>query len=197
MIVGAICNYIKEKADSLLSEFIFRFRVFSCNGKIGRSLFVSNQRYIKVGDFLKLKSNYRIECYDSFYGDSLSPNFVIGDRVTIGYNLTAFVADNLYIGDDTILAGGVTLITENHGMDPMNSKPYHSQPLKTGPIEIGKACWIGQNVCILPNVKIGDKCIVAAGAVVNSDIPEYSIAVGVPARVVKKYNFDSCKWEKA
>ena len=52
-------------------------------------------------------------------------------------------------------------------------------------IKIGKDCWIGSGVKILDGVTIGDGCIIAAGAVVNKDIPEYSIAGGIPARVIK------------
>ena len=52
-------------------------------------------------------------------------------------------------------------------------------------VEIGKDCWIGANVCILDGVKIGDKCIVAAGAVVNKDVPSNSIVGGVPAKIIK------------
>lgn len=52
-------------------------------------------------------------------------------------------------------------------------------------IEIGKDCWIGANATILDGVKIGDGCIVAAGAVVNRDVPSYTIVGGVPAKTIK------------
>lgn len=54
------------------------------------------------------------------------------------------------------------------------------------PIVIGDDCWLGANVTVLPGVTIGRGCTIGAGAVVSSDIPEYSVAVGVPAKVVKK-----------
>ena len=64
------------------------------------------------------------------------------------------------------------------------------------PVEIMDNAWIGESVSILPGVKIGKGSIIGANAVVTKDIPDYSIAVGIPARVVKKYNFQSAKWEK-
>jgi lipopolysaccharide O-acetyltransferase len=70
------------------------------------------------------------------------------------------------------------------------------QQLQTGPITIGEGCWIGQNVIVLPDVNIGDKCVIGANSVVTKDIPSYSIAVGMPAKVIKKYNFELHRWVK-
>ena len=61
---------------------------------------------------------------------------------------------------------------------------------------IEKNVWLGEFVSVLPGVKIGEGSIVGTMSVVNKDIPPYSISVGSPARVVKKYNFDTNKWEK-
>ena len=117
------------------------------------------------------------------------------DGVIVGYNCTIFCTDFLRIGKDTILAGGCLITTENHGVDPESDEPYQVQPLMSKPVQIGQGCWLGQNVCVLPGVTIGNKCIIGANAVVNKDIPDYSIAVGVPARVVKSYNFLKHTWE--
>ena len=81
-------------------------------------------------------------------------------------------------------------------MNPEIIVPYYEQELITAPVVIGEGCWIGEKAVILPGVHIGKKCIVAAGAVVNKDIPDYSLVGGVPARILKRYNFSSHKWEK-
>lgn len=172
----------------------FRDKVADMGGIAGKPLVLLNSSYITVGEKIKIKDLYRIECYDNFYNQKLAPNFIIHDGVIIGYGFTGLVADRLEIGKDTILAGNVTLITENHGMDPEKETPYHAQPLTHGPIIIGEGCWIGQNVSVLPNVKIGKKCIIAANSVVNINIPDYSIAVGSPAKIIKTYDFSSHKW---
>ena len=63
-------------------------------------------------------------------------------------------------------------------------------------IEIGSNVWIAEKAVILRNVKIGDYCIIGAGSVVTKDIPSYSIAVGNPAKIIKKWNFQTEKREK-
>lgn len=163
-------------------------------GLAGKPLFLRNSSYISTGKNVVIKDQYRIECYDQFYNQTLYPKFIIHDGVIIGYGFTCFVADRIEIGRGTIFAGNVTLISENHGMNPEIETPYHVQPLTHGPISIGEGCWIGQNVSILPNVKIGNKCIIATNSVVNSNIPDFSIAAGIPARIIKRYDFINHKW---
>lgn len=77
---------------------------------------------------------------------------------------------------------------------PDEKSNYLSQPLETKPVTIGRNCWIGARVIILPGVTIGNFSIIGAGSVVTKDIPEYSIAVGNPAHVIKKWDPDSKAW---
>ena len=88
------------------------------------------------------------------------------------------------IGDDCRIAHGCSFVSEDHIFgDP--SIPIRLQGKEAGPIVIGNDCWFGAGARVTKGVTIGRGCIVGAGAVVTRDIPEYSIAVGVPARVVK------------
>ncbi|MCQ2233277.1 MAG: acyltransferase [Paludibacteraceae bacterium] len=189
-------SYLKYKIQFWKDSLKFRFRVFLNDGFVGRPLYISGPDYVKVGKGLRLKSNFRIESYQFFHGKHYNPSFVIGNKVNIGFNFTCFIADLVEIGDETILAGSVTLVSENHGINPESETPYHAQDLTTGPIKIGKGCWIGQGVVVLPNVEIGDKVIIGSNSVVTKSIPSYTIAAGVPAKVIKKFNFESHTWER-
>jgi acetyltransferase-like isoleucine patch superfamily enzyme len=60
---------------------------------------------------------------------------------------------------------------------------------------IGEGSWLGENVCVI-GASIGKHCVIGANSVVTKDIPDYSVAVGIPAKVIKKYNFNKCEWEK-
>jgi lipopolysaccharide O-acetyltransferase len=68
--------------------------------------------------------------------------------------------------------------------------------LYANPVSIGNCVWLGEGVAVLSGAKIGDGCIIGAHSVVKGEIPPYSVAVGAPARVVKKYNFETKNWEK-
>ncbi|MGH4139659.1 DapH/DapD/GlmU-related protein [Clostridium sp.] len=77
-----------------------------------------------------------------------------------------------------------------------NEKAPDKRPLNTKSVSIGNDVWIGENVCILLGVNIGDGCIIGANSVVNRDVPSNCIAFGMPARVIKKYNCTSKQWMK-
>jgi maltose O-acetyltransferase len=113
----------------------------------------------------------------------------IGKKVFTNQGLV--IVDNgkkhmVILEDYVTLAPRITIITK--------SSPYHIHPLlkkedlpiKEGRVIIGEGSWIGTNVTILPGVKIGKCCIIGAGAVVTKDIPDFSIAVGTPAKVIRK-----------
>ena len=177
-------------------SYIFQQRLKNKGGKAGKPLFLSNEQYVVVGNNVRIKDGYRIECYPHFYKWDYKPKLILEDGVIIGHGFTGLVADTIKIGKNSIFAGNVTLISENHGMNPEIDTPYHAQELSTGPIEIGEGCWLGQNVSVLPGVKIGIKCIIATNAVVTKNIPDYCIAAGSPARIIKKYSFENHKWNK-
>ncbi|MCX7735628.1 MAG: acyltransferase [Candidatus Kapabacteria bacterium] len=108
----------------------------------------------------------------------------IGKRAFIGYQcvLDEVFPDFIEIGNDVSLAGGVWVLT--------HSTPYmhHSEMLKSfvAPVKIKDKAWITINVTILPGVTIGEGSIITAGSVVNRDIPDWVIAGGNPAKVIKK-----------
>lgn len=74
--------------------------------------------------------------------------------------------------------------------------PPDSIPLYTTPVSIGNNVWIGENVCILPGVKIGNGCIIGANSVVNRDVHDNCMVVGPSAKFLKRYNSNFSKWKK-
>jgi acetyltransferase-like isoleucine patch superfamily enzyme len=89
--------------------------------------------------------------------------------------------NKVYIGDHSIFAPGVKIISANH-----DKKDYYSHDKSISPIRIGKNCWLGANSVILPGVELGDNVIVGAGAVVTKSFPENVILAGVPAKIIGK-----------
>lgn len=149
--------------------------------------------FISIGDNTIILDHSRLS---NFHIEGLEPRIQIGKNCYIGYYFTILNASSVVLGDDVLIASHVLISSENHGMDPESDLPYAAQPLQSSPVTIGDGCWIGEKVCILPGVNIGKKCIIGAGSVVTKSIPDYSIAVGNPARIIKKYDFEVHGWVK-
>ncbi|MDD5748349.1 MAG: acyltransferase [Actinomycetota bacterium] len=130
-----------------------------------------------IGDQVMIDSGARLHVANDATLD-------IGNRVNIGpYNfLNAF--DDLKIGDETMLGPFVNINCADHGME--KGLPMRDQFGTYAPVSIGRDCWLGSMVVILKGVNIGDGAVIGAGSVVTSDIPEYAVAVGAPAKVVKE-----------
>lgn len=123
----------------------------------------------------------------------------IGDNCEIGDNVHIVAHENVTIGNNVLMASKIFISDTNHGnyrggvCDTPTSAP-NSRKLVTYPVSIGNNVWIGENVVILPGSRIGDGCIIGANAVVNGDIAERSIAVGIPASVVKRFDENRAEW---
>ncbi|GAA2164312.1 acyltransferase [Pedococcus bigeumensis] len=107
----------------------------------------------------------------------------IGDDSAIGAYNIIWGQGGITIGKDCLLAPHVVLVSENHTYDDPDL-PIRLQPGRRAPIVIGDDCWLGSGVKVLAGVTIGSGSVVGAGAVVTTSLPERSLAVGVPARVV-------------
>ena len=143
-----------------------------CDGRVH----VSGTRNIKLGKRCRLGMETELRTIDA-------GRIRIGDdtRLNRGCTLTSY--SEIVIGDFTIIGEFVSIRDANHGM--ARGEPMRYQPHTTNPIRIGADVWIGRGVCILAGVTIGDGSIIGANSVVTKDVPPYSIAAGVPARVIK------------
>lgn len=107
----------------------------------------------------------------------------MGDRVGFNYGCYVNGFGGLTVGDRSIFGPYTMIHTANHEMDL--GAPIPDQGWTLGHVRVGSDCWIGMGVCILPGVTIGDGCVIGAGAVVAKDLPDYSIAVGNPAKALR------------
>ena len=108
---------------------------------------------------------------------------VLGREVSI--NLRASLdggVKGITVGDGTRIAAGVVIYAFDHGLDP--ERPIKDQPVTSRGIAIGADVWIGANAGITDGVRVGDHAVVAMGAVVTRDVPEWAIVAGVPARII-------------
>lgn len=106
----------------------------------------------------------------------------VGDGVYANFNLTLVDDTYIYIGDHTMFGPNVTLVTAAHPVLPELRERGLQYNL---PVHIGRNCWLGAGVTVLPGVTIGDNTVVGAGAVVTKDLPANVVAVGVLCRVMR------------
>ncbi|CZQ95756.1 acyltransferase [Trichococcus ilyis] len=192
---------IKRIIKNLLT--LFRYPILSVilkrkgakNLYIGLGITINDFSRISVGKNVYIGHDARCLIVKNYHGGVYNPFIKIGNNVSIGNRCSFLSAAPIVIKDNNLIASDVMITSENHGMDPEDSDSYATQPLVAKPVEIGEGCWIGEKVCILPGVVLGDRCIVAAGAVVTKSFPAYSIVGGVPAKLLKKYNKDTHEWE--
>lgn len=179
---------------------VFKWNIiFFCKGIgkhcfIGKRASINKPKYLTLSDNVRIGNDTRLSFYDSFNGQKLNPDLTFGKNVYIGNRFTVLCADIVSIGENVLIASDVLITSENHGMDAENELPYSKQSLVTNKVVIENNVWIGEKVTILPGVTIGMRSIIGAGSVVTKDIPPYTIAVGSPAKVVKKYNFEIHDW---
>lgn len=124
-------------------------------------------------------------CYveSPFYSNFGGRNVHFGNGVYANFNLTLVDDTHIYVGDYTMIGPNVTIATAGHPILPQ----LRQQGLQYNmPVRIGRNCWLGAGVIVLPGVTIGDNVVVGAGSVVTKDLPSNVVAVGSPCRVLRE-----------
>lgn len=142
---------------------------------------------ISIGEGTIIGEDAIITAHTSRNGVSYLPEITIGNNCCLGEHIHITAINKIEIGNNVLTGRYVYISDNNHGgKDDMSIAPS-SRPLASkGPVIIGDNVWIGERVCILPGVTIGNNAIIAANAVVTKDVPANSIAGGVPAQLINK-----------
>ncbi len=119
----------------------------------------------------------------------------IGNNFSIQQNMHLTCAKAISIGSNTAIAANVTITDINHSYVDILI-PVEKQPWEISPVEIGEDCKIYNNAVILPGTKLGKHNVVGANSVVSAIFPDFCVIVGIPASIIKRYNFQSKKWQK-
>jgi acetyltransferase-like isoleucine patch superfamily enzyme len=110
----------------------------------------------------------------------------IGDRCLIGRGSGIVAHESVEIGDDVFTGHHVYITDANHGYADVNV-PIGLQFAPPRPVRVGAGSWLGHGTIVLPGSSIGRHVVVGAGAVVAGELPDFSVAVGSPARVIRRY----------
>ena len=127
------------------------------------------------------------DCYiePPFHANWGGKHVHFGKCVYANFNFTAVDDTHIYVGDYTMFGPNVILATAGHPILPELRQEAYQYNM---PVHIGKNCWLGAGVIVLPGVTIGDNTVIGAGSVVTKDIPSNVVAVGNPCRVLREIN---------
>lgn len=182
---------------------VFSVQLFRILGKFffksigkGVSLFyplrIIGAKYMSIEDNVMIQFRANLSAVKIHEED---PFLLIKKGTTIG-NFSHIVCSKKIIIEEDVLTADKVYISDNlHNYEDINM-PIHTQPLiQKSEVIIGARTWIGENVCII-GAKIGKHCVIGANSVVTKDIPDYSVAIGSPAKLIKRYCFDTNKWRR-
>ena len=175
-----------------------KFHDFGKNSIVKPVLNSANEKHISIGENVDIGAFCRLTVATEFGGHKVkSENKIrlkIGNNVSIGNNSFLSANNDIEIGNNVIMSSYVFITDHDHGFDNME-KNLNEQPLsESGYVKIGDNVFLGVKSSVLKNVTIGERSVIAANAVVTKDVPAFSIAVGNPAKIIKKYDFEKKEW---
>jgi len=179
-----LINIMPGSIGVLLRRLIYKSFLNNCGKKLtlDPNVQITGFKNINLGNYVQVSKNSSIHAHNN-------GKIIIGDRFGMNTNSTIGAADGgeIIIGNDVMIAQNVVIRASDHEFKDIQI-PISQQGHRGGKILIGDGCWIAANVVITANVVIGEHSIVAAGAVVTSNIEPYSIVGGVPAKLIRKRN---------
>lgn len=171
------------------------YRIYGKIKFIGRNIYVGigckiiNNGMIELNENVKLRGN-------AFISTNKNSIIKVGKNTDIGINSRICAANKIIIGDNVLFGPNVYIADQDHKYKDVKKPIMEQGAYKTKGIIIGEGTWIGINVVIIGEVTIGKNCVVGANSVLTKSIPDYSVAVGAPAKIIKKYDVDLDKWVK-
>lgn len=160
----------------------------------GKNVRIVNPQYIDMGGQVFIDDDVELCVNQTMSG--VTPKLLIGNRVHFG-KMNRIGCDNrIIIEDDVLFAPHVHISDRNHGFENIHIPISRQKVTSKGPVVIGAETWLGFGCQVMSGVKIGRHCVIAAGTIVVKDVPDYSVVGGNPAKILKKYNQITNKWEK-
>lgn len=184
-------NYLVSRFYGLvLSPF---FKKAGKNLRIGAPLKITGLKNISIGNNVTIGYKSWVSAAPVSVNKNCNISFENG--VTIGNFAHIYSTENITIEENVLIADKVYISDNLHKYEDINIPIINQGVKQVNKVVIGSGAWIGENVCII-GASIGKNSVIAANAVVNKDIPDYCIAAGIPAKIVKQYNIETETWEK-
>ena len=172
-----------------------QYKIFGKNSVINKPLMLSGKKYMEIGNKVTIRDGARIEMISEWNHKEYHPSLQIGDGTVIEQSLHLICSDIIRIGKDCLFSSRCFITSVDHEYFDIGTAILQ-QDIVSQEVIIGDNCFFGMDVKVFPGVHIGNNVIVGANSIVMNDIPAYSVCVGVPARVIKTYNFETKTWVK-
>lgn len=187
-----------KRGQNFIKRLLFRFVFSRSFNKFGKKVFLSKPDIIEGAQYISLSDNVSIgtACWLlALKSTELTPSIEIKEGACIGRFAHIVAVNSLVIEANVLIADKVYISDNVHEYENIQL-PVMQQPISfKGEVSIGENSWVGENVSII-GVKIGKHCIIGANSVVTSDIPDYCVAAGTPAKIIKRYDFELNSWLK-
>ena len=157
---------------------------------IEKGLRLVGGKSIIIGNKTGFGKNGILQAWHSYKGDLFTPSLIIGDNCWIGDYFNISAINSITVGNGVLMGRWVTILDNAHGKTDYTSlkvPPCERRLYTKSDVKIDNNVWIGDKVTILPGVHIGEGAVIGANSVVTKDIPAYSVAAGIPAKVIKVY----------
>ena len=187
--ITRIFNFIQRRLYYYFNKKKYKF--LSSNAYIQKLLRVDGKENISIHKGVIIQKLSWIAAVPLTKADKC--HLMIGEGSIIGHFNHIFATCEIEIGKHVLTADKVYISDNQHEYTNINIPILHQKIKQLNKIKIGDGTWIGENVCII-GASVGKNCVVGANSVVTKDIPDYCVAVGTPAKVIKKYDILNNKW---
>ncbi|WP_337240681.1 DapH/DapD/GlmU-related protein [Proteus faecis] len=193
-IITRLLRFLKKRFFYYRYHYFFGFLDKKC--EIQKPYLIDGTRYIFIGKNTFIAEGAWISAFKCALIKKVhTPKISIGENVYIGRFSHIIAIDELTIADSVLIADKVYISDNKHQFD-CNTTPIKNQEIKfIKKVTINEGAWIGENACII-GASIGKNSVVAANSVVVSDVPDYTVVAGIPAKIIKVFNSKTQKWEK-
>ena len=183
----------KFKLYTILYRLVFRRKYghFGSNVRVYRPLRVDCSRNIYLKDDVVVGANAWLAAVPLSKNEKAE--LIIEEGAILGNFNHVYSVDSIKIGRNVLTADRVYISDNTHSYEDVNLPIREQAVKKTRSVSIGEGAWIGENVCVL-GASVGANSIIGANSVVTKDIPDYSVAAGVPASIIKQYCFEKKEW---
>jgi len=191
------CNYLALVWAKVKTDTLYRcaLKALGKSCMIKNPLLLKNAHYITLKDCVIVRDDARLECIAQKGDQTFRPHLILEEGVSIEQRCHITVADELIVGKNTIISFDVMMTDVDHDYYTLNT-PIGQQALHVKKTRIGENCFLGGGVKIQAGTILGKHCVVGANAVVRGEFPDYCVIVGIPAKIVKRYDVITKQWKK-